>query len=82
MEVICTPEGVIGNPKLASVEKGRKGCELAMDYLERLVNDIIEMYPAGVLPPIELVTQRNREDIEAVIKGPTEGGRHLYTLTY
>jgi creatinine amidohydrolase len=30
-----------------------------------------------------MMTQRNREDIEAVIKGPNEpGGRHIYTLTY
>ena len=82
MEVICTPEGVIGDPAKASVEKGRKGCENAMDYLEKLVNDIMTMYPAGVLPPIDKVTQRKKEDIEAVIKGPTNGGRHLYTLTY
>ena len=82
MEVICTPEGVIGNPKKASVEKGRAGCEATMDYLEKLVNDILEMYPAGQLPPIDLMTQRKREDIEAVIKGPANGGRHLFTLEY
>ena len=82
MEVICTPEGVIGNPKKASVEKGRKGCEATMDYLEKLVNDILEKYPAGELPPIDLVTMRNKEDIEAVIKGPTNGGRHIFTLEY
>ncbi|MCI5568246.1 MAG: creatininase family protein [Lachnospiraceae bacterium] len=82
MEVIATPEGVIGNPKKASVEKGRAGCEAAMDYLEKLVNDIIEKYPAGTLPPIDKVTMRPKEQIEAVIKGPTNGGTHLYTLGY
>ena len=82
MECICTPEGVIGNAKLADAEKAREGVERILDYLEKLVNDIITKYPAGELPPIELVTQRNREDIEAVIKGPFNGGRHIYTLTY
>ena len=82
MECICTPEGVIGDPRKADAEKARKGVEHTLDYLEKLVNDIITKYPPGVLPPIEKVTQRNREDIEAVIKGPLNGGRHIYTLTY
>jgi len=82
MECICTPEGVIGNAKLADPEKARPAVERTLDYLEKLVNDILAKYRAGELPPIEKVTQRKREDIEAVIKGPSNGGRHLYTLTY
>lgn len=82
MEVICTPEGVIGNPKLADAEKARPGIENILNYMEKLVNDILDKYPAGELPPIDKVTQRRREDIEAVIKGPLNGGRHLYTITY
>lgn len=82
MECICTPEGVIGNPKLADPEKARPAVEKTLDYLEKLVNDILSKYPAGELPPIEKVTQRKKEDIEAVIKGPANGGRHIYTLTY
>ena len=82
MECICTPEGVIGNASLADMEKARKGIEKTLDYLEKLVNDILAKYPAGELPPIDKVTQRNHEDIEAVIKGPANGGRHIYTLTY
>jgi creatinine amidohydrolase len=82
MECICTPEGVIGDARLADAEKARKGVEHTLDYLEKLVNDILAKYPAGQLPPIEKVTQRKREDIEAVIKGPANGGRHIYTLSY
>lgn len=82
MECICTPEGVIGDATKADAEKARVGVERTLDYLEKLVNDILGKYPAGVLPPTEKVTQRRREDIEAVIKGPTKGGRHIYTLNY
>ena len=82
MECICTPEGVIGDPTKADPEKAREGIERILDYLEKLVNDILTTYPAGQLPPIDKVTQRKREDIEAVIKGPANGGRHIYTLTY
>ena len=83
MECICQPEGVIGDARLADGGKARPGVERTLDYLTKLVNDILEKYPAGELPPIDLMTQRSREDIEAVIKGPTEpGGRHIYTLAY
>lgn len=82
MECICTPEGIIGDPTKARAEKAVKGIEHILDYLEKLVNDILKTYPAGQLPPIDKMTQRKREDIEAVIKGPEHGGRHLYTLTY
>ena len=83
MECVAQPEGVIGDARLASAEKAEAGVIRTLDYLEKLVNDILEKYPAGTLPPIEDMTQRNREDVEAVIKGPSApGGRHLYTLAY
>jgi creatinine amidohydrolase len=53
-----------------------------LDYMVELHNDIMTKFPAGTLPPIEQVTQRNRADIDAVIKGPLKGGRHIYTLAY
>jgi creatinine amidohydrolase len=68
---------------MADGKKAEAGVIRTLDYLEKLVNDILEKYPAGTLPPIDQMTQRSREDIEAVIKGPTEpGGRHIYTLAY
>ncbi len=82
MEAICTPEGCIGDPTKADPEKAREGLTRILDYLEKLVTDIITEYPAGELPPIDKMTQRKKEDIEAVIKGPENGGRHIYTLTY
>ena len=82
MEAINTPEGIIGNPKKASAEKALPGLERILDRLEAIVNDILKQYPAGELPPIDKITQRKREDIEAVILGPTNGGRHIYTLEY
>lgn len=83
MECICQPTGVIGDATLADADKAIPGVEMTLDYLEKLVNDILEKYPAGTLPPIEMMTQRKREDIEAVIKGPSHPeGRHIYTLEY
>lgn len=82
MEAICTPEGVIGDPRGASADKAKKGVEHTLDYLEKLVNDILEKYPAGVLPPVDKVTQRDPKEIAEVVKGPTNGGRHIYTIHY
>ena len=68
---------------MADGKKAEAGVERTLDYLEKLVNDILEKYPAGTLSPIDMMTQRDRADIEAVIKGPNEpGGRHIYTLAY
>jgi creatinine amidohydrolase len=83
IEVIVTPEGVVGSATLADVEKAKPGLNAIMDYLEKLVGDIMEMYPAGKLPPTDRITQRTQEEIEALLKGPLEkGGRHLYTVAY
>ena len=83
IEVIVTPEGVVGSAKLANVDKARPGLNAIMDYLEKLVVEIMAMYPAGKLPPTDRITQRTQEEIEALLKGPlVKGGRHLYTVAY
>jgi creatinine amidohydrolase/Fe(II)-dependent formamide hydrolase-like protein len=83
IEVIVTPEGVVGSATLADVEKAKPGLNAIMDYLEKLVVEIMDMYPAGKLPPTDRITQRTQEEIEALLKGPLEkGGRHLYTVAY
>ncbi len=83
IEVVVTPEGVVGSATLADVEKAKPGLNAIMDYLEKLVVEILDMYPAGKLPPTDRITQRTQEEIEALLKGPLEkGGRHLYTVAY
>lgn len=83
IEVIATPEGVVGSATLASADKAKPGVEAILDYLEKLVNDIMEMYPAGQLPPASKLSQRSADELEAVLKGPYEpGGKHLYTIAY
>jgi len=43
----------------------------------------MERFPPGKLPPVNEMTQRSAEEIEAVIKGPlAKGGRSIYTLAY
>jgi len=82
IEVVSTPEGIVGDATLASPEKAKPGLEAIMNYIEKLINDILHMYPAGKLPPIKAMSMRDKKEIEDVIKGPLNGGKHLYTLGY
>ena len=59
------------------------GVNAILDYLEKLVTDIMTAFPPGVLPPADKLSQRGREEIEALLKGPLKkGGKHLYTVAY
>jgi hypothetical protein len=76
------PEGVIGRPTLADAEKAKPGLEALMDFMVKLIGDIMTRFPAGQLPPVNKVTQRDPAEIEALLKGPLNGGKHLYTVAY
>ena len=82
LEVLNYPEGVIGKPSLADAAKAEEGLEVLLDYLIKLHNDILEKFPAGELPPVELVTEQDRETMAALIKGPFKGGKSLYSYKY
>jgi len=80
-EALMYPEGNLGPSTRASAEKAIPGVESVLDYLEKLVNDIMEAFPPGELPPLDEFTQRRGEAIEAVMKEPgAKGWRHLYTI--
>ena len=36
----------------------------------------------GVLPESKYLSQRPPEEVEALLKGPMKGGRHLYTVAF
>jgi creatinine amidohydrolase len=82
IEVAAYPEGNVGSPSKATFEKGKPGIEALLDYLEKLVNDILETYPPGELPPIEKITQRDPEEVKQYLKGPLKGGKSIYELRY
>ena len=82
IEVSAYPEGVVGKSTLADAEKAKEGVEALLDYMVRLHDDILSNFPPGVLPPIEQMTQRPKEEIEPLIKGPLRGGRSIYTIQY
>jgi len=82
IEIYAYPEGVVGKATLAKAEKAKQGLAALLDYIVDLHDAILEKFPPGELPPIEQVTQRGREEIEDILRGPLKGGRHIYTLAY
>jgi creatinine amidohydrolase/Fe(II)-dependent formamide hydrolase-like protein len=82
IELSAYPEGHVGCPSKATFEKGRPGIEAFLDYLKKLVEDILTTFPPGKLPPIQGITQRDPKEIEPYIKGPLNGGKSIYELRY
>jgi creatinine amidohydrolase/Fe(II)-dependent formamide hydrolase-like protein len=83
IEVSAYQPGCVGKSTLADAEKARPGVEALLDYTVELVEDILERFPAGELPPWDQITQRSAEELEAVCKRPFEPGwRSIYTLGY
>jgi len=82
IEIVAYPEGVVGKATLAKAEKAKMGVEELLNYMVELHDDILKKFPAGVLPPMNEVSQRPREELEELVKGPLRGGRHIYTIAY
>jgi creatinine amidohydrolase len=59
-----------------------KGLNDLLDYMCKLIDDILTRFPAGQLPPASKTTMRDPEEIEALLKGPLKGGKHIYTIAY
>lgn len=80
-EVLCFPEGVVGEATLGDASKIRVGMEEVLDYVVKLHDDVLKAYPPGKLP--ENMTLRPKEEIEALTKFPfSDGWRPLYTVAY
>ncbi len=82
-EIFAYPEGVVGKATKADAEKAKSGLEALLDYMEKLINDIMTAFPPGKLPPADELTQRSKEEIEALLKKPfTAGWKSIYSIHY
>lgn len=74
LEVVGTPEGVVGRATLATATKAKRPVAAALSYLTLLHDDILERFPPRVLPPIEEVTLFSKEEVEGYLRRPGEPG--------
>jgi len=81
IEISATPEGVVGNAKDAEAWKAKRPLAAILRYLTLLVDDILEVFPAGEVPPVEEVTLRTAAEMEPYLREPmSEGWKSVYAL--
>jgi len=77
----ATPEGVVGQPSLSTPEKAKRPIAAILKYLTLVVDQIIEAYPSGKLPPVDMVTLRDPKELEPFLKEPfSEGWKSVFEL--
>ncbi len=74
LEIVATPEGIVGKATLADAKKAKRAVAFILRYLTMLIEHILEAFPPGKVPPVEEVTFRTREEMEPYLKMPWEKG--------
>ena len=69
-----TPQGVVGNPKLATAEKAKRPIAAILKYLTLVHDEILEAFPAGKVPPVEMITLRTEAEMKPFLQEPLSDG--------
>lgn len=69
-----TPEGVVGNPKLATARKAKRPIAATLKFLTLIHDEIRRELPPGVVPPVEMTTLRTEEELAPFLKEPLSEG--------
>ncbi|MCR4391508.1 MAG: creatininase family protein [Candidatus Acetothermia bacterium] len=81
IEVAATPQGVVGDPTRATARKAKRPIAAILSYLTLVIDQILEAFPPGTVPPVEKVTLRTREEMEPYLKEPgSPGWKPVYAL--
>lgn len=81
IELVATPEGVVGNAADAEAWKAKRPLAAILRYLTLLIDDILAAFPPGEVPPVEEVTLRTAEEMEPYLREPqSPGWKPVYAL--
>ena len=81
IELSAQPEGTVGKPSLATARKAKRPVAAILEYLTLVVNQILDAFPPGKLPPAEEATLRSAEAIEPYLREPeSKGWKPVYGL--
>ncbi len=75
-------KGLLDDQHLLMLKKPNRALMPLLDYMVKLIGDIMTRFPAGQLPPVDKTTMRDPAEIDALLKGPLNGGKHIYTVAY
>lgn len=83
VEQKATPSGVIGAPSKATAQKAKRPIAAILEYLNLVVDHILDAFPPGEVPPVEMTTLRSEKELEPFLKEPlSEGWKSVYELPY
>lgn len=82
LEIVATPEAVVGKATLAEAEKAKRAVVAICEYLVLLGSEILRTWPAGKVPDPEKTTFRTNKEMEPYLKEPgSEGWKSVYSLS-
>lgn len=81
IERFGTPEGVVGYPSRGDAYKAKRAIAAICEYLNAMVEDILDVYPAGQVPDPRKFSLRPYEEIEPCLREPlSEGWKSVHEL--
>jgi creatinine amidohydrolase len=81
IELAATPEGVVGKSTHGDARKAKRPLAAILRYLTLINDEILAVFPAGTVPPVEEVTLRTEAEMEPYLREPqSEGWRPVYAL--
>jgi creatinine amidohydrolase len=81
IERFGTPEGVVGYPSRGDAYKAKRPVAAFLKYLTLMIDEILEVFPAGKVPPCDKFSFRSQEEIDACLKEPlSEGWKSVHEL--
>ena len=63
-----------GKPTLATAEKAKRPIAAILSYLTLTIDQILDAFPPGTVPPVEDVTLRSAEEMAPYLKEPEAPG--------
>ncbi|MEM3631102.1 MAG: creatininase family protein, partial [Nitrososphaerota archaeon] len=73
--------GVVGKAKLGEARKVKRAIAFFLKYLTLLIDEILEVFPPGKVPPVEEVTYRTEEEMKPYLLPPgSKGWKPVYAL--
>ena len=81
LEVVATPEGVVGKASIATADKAKRVIAAICEYLVLLQDEILKTWPVGSVPDPEKTTFRTNAEMAPYLKEPgTKGWKSAYSL--
>ena len=81
LELVATPEGVVGKSTLGAAHKAKKAVAAICEYLFLLQEEVLTTWPAGTVPEPEKITFRTNKEMEPYLREPgSPGWKSVYSL--